>query len=123
MLITKRPVVKVTPKQTVSLDEAGGAVMLSLSDSEGHVFRQALDAHDAGVLLELLDLGGVMDERNLCQGDLVAKKIVVDNHEELHLVWHDERGGDGLVSLGVSDEMIFEEALRSYCKMLMRSKG
>lgn len=109
----------VTAMQTVSLDEAGGAVMLSLSDGEGRVFRQALDAHDTGKLLALLAIGGC-DEERLCQGDLVAK-IATDDREELHFVWHDERGGDGIVRLDCPGELVLEEALRSYCRMLMRS--
>ena len=108
----------VTATQMVSLDASGSGVMLSLSDGEGHVFRQALDAHDAGKLLELISLWGV-DECVLCQGDLVAK--ISPCLHELYFTWHDERGGDGFVQLDRSVRMVFEEALRSYCRMLMRS--
>ena len=102
---------------TVSLDDCGGAVLLTLKDGNGHAFRQALDAHDAGKLISLC--AGVGDEYVLCQGDLVAK-LVTDDHEELHFAWHDERGGDGLVRLECSDEMVLGEALKSYCRMLMK---
>ena len=109
---------KVAKQQTVSLDACGSGVMLSISDGEGHVFRQALDAHDAGKLLELISLWGV-DERVLCQGDLVAK--ISPCLHELYFTWHDEREGNGFVQLDRSDRMVFEEALRSYCRLLMRS--
>lgn len=106
--------------QSVALDACGDSVMLSLSDGEGHVFRQALDAHDAGMLLELMLGVAYSHECNLCQGDLIAK-IVKDDHEELHFMWHDERGGDGLVRLDRPGEMVLGEALTSYCRLLMRS--
>lgn len=102
---------------TVSLDDCGGAVLLALNDGEGHAFRQALDARDAGRLISLC--AGVGDEYVLCQGDIVAK-LVTDDHEELHFAWHDERGGDGLVRLECSDEMVLGEALKSYCRMLLK---
>ena len=108
-----------TATQTVSLDETGGAVMLSLSDGEGHVFRQALDAHDTGKLLEVILGIAYKTDCVLCQGDLVAKVVV----GELHFTWYDERGGEGLVQLAHSDRLVFEMALRSYCRMLMRPEG
>lgn len=110
---------KAAPRQTVSLDECGGAVMLTLDAGEGHVFRQALDARDAGKLISLC--AGIGDEYVLCQGDLVAR-LVTDDHEELHLAWHDEHGGDGFVRLECSDEMVLGEALKSHCRMLMREE-
>lgn len=64
---------------------------------------------------------GIGDEYALCQGDLVAA-LVVDDHEELHLTWHDGRGDDGLVRLKCSDEMVLGEALKSYCRMLMKER-
>ena len=108
----------VTATQTLSLDEAGGTVVLSLSDGEGHVFRQALSAHDTGKLLALLAIGG-HDDAKLCQGDLVAE-IVADDRDALHLVWHDEKGGDGLVRIDLPSELVLEEALRSYCRLLLK---
>lgn len=111
----------VTATQSVALDACGGSVMLSLSDGEGHVFRQALDAHDVGKILALIATGGCDDASYLCQGDLVAK-VASDEHEGLHFAWHDERGGDGLVRLDCPGEMVLEEALRSYCRLLMRSQ-
>lgn len=113
--------VTVTAEQTVSLDEAGGAVLLSLSDGEGHVFRQALDAHDVGKILALIATGGCDDASYLCQGDLVAR-VASDEHEGLHFAWHDEKGGDGLVRLDCPGEMVLEEALKGWCRMLMRTK-
>lgn len=106
--------------QTISLDEAGGAVVLSLTDGEGHAFRQALDAHDTGKLLGLIAIRGPVDERVLCQGDLEAK--FVEDCEELHFTWHDENGGDGLVRLDYTGVLVFEAALKSYCRKLMRSQ-
>ena len=91
--------------------------MLTLTDGKGRAFRQALDARDAGKLISLC--AGVGDKYVLCQGDLVARLVTVD-HEELHLAWHDEHGGVGLVQLECSDEMVLGEALKSYCRMLMK---
>ena len=110
---------KAASRQTVSLEACGGAVMLTLTDGEGRTFRQTLDAHDAGKLISLC--AGVGDEYVLCQGDLVAA-LITDGHEELRLAWHDERGGDGLVRLECSDEMVLGEALKSYCRMLMKER-
>lgn len=103
-----------TVTQTVSLDAMSGAVMLQLSDGEGHTFRQAMDAHDVGKLLELTFIRSSKDV-SLCQGDLVAKI-----EDSLRFIWHDENGS-GRVQLDLPDEMVFEEALKSYCRMLMRS--
>lgn len=106
--------------QKVSLDEEGGAVMLTLADGEGHVFRQALDAHDAGKLLELaVPPRGVVNERILCQGDLEAKFL--GDYKELRFRWHDEQGGEGLVHIDLPGVLVLEAALKSYCRMLMRS--
>lgn len=42
--------------QEASLDDCGGgAVMLSLDNGDGRVFRQALDARDAGKVLGVLN--------------------------------------------------------------------
>jgi len=110
-----------TAMQTVSLDACGGgAVMLSLDDGGGHVFRQALDAHDAGKLLRLIDIRRPVNECVLCQGDLQANYI--KEYEELHFTWPDERGGNGLVQIDLPGVLVFEEALRSYCRMFMRSQ-
>ena len=103
-----------TVTQTVSLDAMSGAVMLQLSDGEGHVFRQAMDAHDVGKLLKLFFVRSEEDV-SLCQGDLVARI-----EEGLHFIWHDENGS-GRVHLDIPGEMVFEEALKSYCRMLMWS--
>lgn len=111
----------VTATQTVSLDEVGGVVVLSLSDGEGHVFRQALDTHDTGKILALLATGNCADVILCCQGDLVAK-FPTDDREELQFAWHDERGGDGLVRLDCPGWTVLKEALKSYCPMLLMRK-
>lgn len=118
--MTRRSERSRTIEQTVSLCDEGGAVMLSLDDGEGHAFRQALDAHDTGLLLAAINRTEY--EVVLCQGDLVAKPVY-DGDWTLHLAWHDEHGGDGLVKLAPSDENVFEEALKGHCRMLMREEA
>ena len=104
-------------RETVSLDEEGGAVMLSLSDGEGHVFRQALDAHDVGMALAAARGVPHTGERSVCQGDLVIRP---ERNMQLTLQWHQD-GGTESVLLSYPDNLVFQEALKSYCRMLMRS--
>lgn len=103
------------PPQKVALDESGDAVMLSLDNGDGHKFAQALDAHDAGKVLGVLNR--YSDEEAVCQGDLT----VLGSGDKLHFVWHSD-GVDPQVVLDTSDVFVFEEALKGWCRMLMRTK-
>ena len=107
---------KVGPRQTASLEACGGAVMLALDDGEGHAFRQALDAHDAGKAIAVC--GAYSNEEPVCQGDL----WIETTPDGINLTWpHD--GGNARVHLPAADMFVFEEALKSYCRMLMRPEG
>lgn len=106
-------------EQSVALDYISGAIMLTLSDGDGHVFRQALNACDVGKLLDLFYVANC-EERILCQGDLTAKAFTKE-YNGLHLTWHDDKGGEGLVQFDKYNLIVFKEALRSCCLMLMRS--
>ena len=100
---------------TVALDECGGHVMLSLDNGDGHRLAQALDASDAGKVLGVINR--YSDEEVVCQGDLT----VLWSGDKLHFVWR----SDGLspqVILDPSDVFVFEEALKGWCRMLMRSQ-
>ena len=102
-------------RQKVSLSECGGTVMLELDNGDNYAFRQTLDAGDAGKVLGVLNR--YSDEEVVCQGDLT----VLWSGDKLHFVWH----SDGLapqVILGPSDVFVFEEALKGWCRMLMRTK-
>ena len=104
---------KVRPCQKASLDDCGGAVMLSLDNGDGHRFAQALNASDAGKVLGVINR--YSDEEVVCQGDLT----VLWSGDKLHFVWH----VDGLapqVMLSPSDVFVFEEALKAHCKALMK---
>lgn len=106
---------RTAPPQKVSLDESGDAVMLSLDNGDGFAFRQALDAGDAGKVLGVINR--YSDEEAVCQGDLT----VLWSGDKLHFVWR----SDGLspqVILDPSDVFVFEEALKGWCRMLMRTK-
>jgi hypothetical protein len=105
-------------RQTVSLEAEGGAVMLSLSDGESHVFRQALDAHDVGSVLAAARGIPQVGERAVCQGDLVVRP---EFDRQLTLRWQQD-GGTGSVLLSYPDNLVFQEALKSYCRLLMRSQ-
>lgn len=108
----------VTAMQTAALDEEGGAVMLSLSDGDGHVFRQALDAHDVGRLLDVCR-SILAEPVFVCDGDLEARRTPDDRG--LTLKWSHE-GVFGLVHLTGGETILFREALKSYCRLLMRSQ-
>lgn len=104
-----------TSRQKVSLDDCGGVVMLSLDNGDNYAFRQALDASDTGKVLGVLNR--YSDEEVVCQGDLT----VLWSENKLHFVWH----SDGLapqVMLNPSDVFVFEEALKGWCRMLVRTK-
>lgn len=106
---------KVAPRQKVSLDDCGGAVMLSLDNGDGHKFAQALDAGDVGKVLGVLNR--YSDEEVVCQGDLT----VLWSGDKLHFVWHCD-GVAPQVILDTGDVFVFEEALKGWCRMLMRTK-
>lgn len=111
MKVTKQQ----TATQTVSLEACGGgAVMLSLDDGEGHAFRQALDTHDVGAVLGVCN--AYSEEANVCEGDLKVFRM----DDELRFQWPCD-GTFGLVPLTIGDMFVFEEALKSYCRLLMRS--
>jgi len=106
---------RVAPHQKVSLDESGDAVMLSLDNGDGYKFAQALDTGDVGKVLGVINR--YSDEEAVCQGDLT----VLRSGDKLHFVWH----SDGLspqVILDTSDVFVFEEALKGWCRMLLRAK-
>lgn len=110
-------ITRVAPHQMASLSACGNAVMLELDDGNGHAFRQALDARDAGKVLGVCN--AYSSVASVCQGDLV-----VDSPREggVHLTWQQD-GGNPTVWLDATDMFVFEEALKSYCRMLMRPKG
>lgn len=101
--------------QTAALDESGDAVMLSLDNGDGRKSAQVLDAGDVGKVLGVLNR--YSDEEAVCQGDLT----VLWSEYKLCFVWHaDELSPQ--VTLDTSDRFVFEEALKGWCRMLMRTK-
>lgn len=105
------------PTATVALDPCNDDVMLTLRDVDGAKFRQALNARDAG---GLLDVGrSVLAEPVfICGGDLEARRTQDDRG--LTLKWPHE-GDFGLVHLTGGETILFMEALKVYCCRLMRS--
>lgn len=101
--------------QKVALDECCGSAMLTLDDGEGHVFRQALDAHDVGKAIAVC--GDRLIGAPVCEGDLWIARV----SEGLGLTWPRD-GGDSGVFLKYPDMLVFQEALKGWCRMLMRSK-
>ena len=103
---------------TVALDACGANVMLSIQDIDGIRFRQALDAYDAGAVLEAC--ARVRSKREyhttVCEGDLVVNS----SYDGLTLKWPGD-GVFGVVHVPAESLLVFEEALRSYCRLLMRS--
>lgn len=102
-------------KVSLDVDDCGDVVMLSLDNGDNCAFWQALDASDVGKVLGVLNRNS--DEEVVCQGDLTA----LWSEDKLHFVWH----SDGLapqVILNPSDVFVFEEALKGWCRMLMRTK-
>lgn len=99
----------------VALDECCGSAMLTLDDGEGHVFRQALDAHDVGKALAVC--GEHLIGAPVCEGDLRLMRV----SEGLGMTWPRD-GGDSGVFLKYPDMLVFQEALKGWCRMLMRSK-
>ena len=103
---------------TVALDACGANVMLSMRDVDGVVFRQALDAYDTGAVLEACARvhrkSGYCT--TVCEGDLVVNS----SYDGLTLKWPGD-GVFGVVHVPAESLLVFEEALRSYCRLLMRS--
>lgn len=100
--------------QTVALDLGGGAsIMLSLCNGDGYTFSDVLDAGDVGKVLGVLNR--YTESCTVCQGDL----DVLWSNETLHLVWSSHGVGPQVI-LETTDVFVFEEALKSYCRMLMR---
>lgn len=106
---------RMAPPQKVSLDESGDAVMLSLDNGDGHKFAQALDAGDVGKVLGVLNR--YSDEEVVCQGDLTVRW----SEDKLYFVWHSD-GVAPQVVLNPGDVFVFEEALKGWCRMLMRTR-
>lgn len=100
---------------TVALDACGNGVMLSLKDAAGVRFRQALDARDASAVLAVCS--GDIAEAAVCEGDLEVRRTADGG---LDFKWPCY-GDFGLVYLTTCYIHVFKEALRSYCRMLMRS--
>lgn len=99
---------------TVALDACGSNVMLSLRDVDGVRFHQALNAADAGAVLGVCN--AYSEEAKVCEGDLTVFRM----NDELRFQW--PCGSTvGFVSLTIRDMFVFEEALKSYCRLLMRS--
>lgn len=107
-------ITRVAPHQTASLSECGGTVMLELEDGNGHAFRQALDARDAGKVLGVCN--AYSNAESVCQGDLVVGSL---KEGGVHLTWQQD-GGSPTVRLDATDMFVFEEALKSHCKALMK---
>ena len=97
-------ITRVAPHQTVSLSECGGTVMLELEDGNGHAFRQALDARDAGKVL------------GVCNAYTSVESL---KEGGVHLTWQQD-GGNPTVRLDATDMFVFEEALKAHCKALMK---
>lgn len=100
---------------TVALDACGNNVMLSLQDVDGVRFRQALDARDASNVLAVCH--GDRFSATVCEGDL---EVCRSEAGGLIFEWPCD-GTSGLVNLIDDYVFMFQEALRSYCRMLMRS--
>lgn len=100
---------------TVALDACGANVMLSMQDIDGVRFQQALDAYDASAVLAVCS--GSVSEVTVCEGDLV----VASSQDGLTLKWPCD-GSFGVVHVPAESVYVFEEALRSYCRLLMRSQ-
>lgn len=99
---------------TVALDACGGNVMLSLRDVDGVRFRQALDARDAGAVLGVCN--AYSEEAKVCEGDLLVRRM----NDGLVFKWPAD-GDIGFVHMKAEYMFVFEEALKSYCRLLMRS--
>ena len=102
----------------VALDACGASVMLSMQDIDGVKFRQAMDAYDASAVLVACDRvhRGRECQTTVCEGDLV----VASSCDGLTFKWPCN-GSFGLVHIPAESMFVFEEALRSYCRLLMRS--
>ena len=99
----------------VALDDDGGYVMLELKHG-GARFRQALSAVDAGRLVRVVDARA--NWGCCCAGDLSAR--AADVAGVLQLWWNDE-GVSHVVELDRDMAVTFREALKGYCRLLMRT--
>lgn len=99
---------------TVALDACGGNVMLSLRDIDGVRFHQALNAADVGTVLGVC--GAHSKEAKVCEGDLTVLRM----DGGLMFKWPTD-GDFGVVHVKAEHMFVFEEALKSYCRLLMRS--
>ena len=119
LTIAKRTEVKRTEHPvTVALDACGNGVILSLQDVDGVKFRQALNASDAGAVLRACTgvRNGDIYQTAVCEGDLVVTR----SGTGLTFKWPC-KGDFGLVHMSVENIFVFYEALKSYCRLLMRS--
>lgn len=103
-------------KFTVALDMCCFGVALTIRDKDGIVFSQAINASDVGMLLDVCRSRS--SHFYICGGDLNV--ACHDGEKGLKLIWWNETG-NGSVHLSDYDVIVFEEALRSYCRMLMRT--
>ena len=98
----------------VALDDDEAYVMLWLKHGKAS-FRQALSAADAGRLLRVLD--GDANWGRCCEGELSARGV---HSGALELAWSDE-GAYHAVQLDWAMAVAFREALKGYCRLLMRT--
>lgn len=110
-------------EKSISIDDDGGVVMLTLSDGKGHSFKQSLDVSDVAKLLELIGKGHSSYECicYICQGDLEVKYIG-GCHDRLRFSWINYNGGLNTTCINYPETLVLNEALKSYCRMLMKSK-
>ena len=110
-------------EKPVSIDDDGGVVMLTLSDGQGHLFKQSLGISDVAKIIELLGKGNSLNEytRYICQGDLEVRYVGGYN-ERLIFLWNNDNGGLNTTNIKYPETLVLNEALKSYCRMLMKSK-
>lgn len=108
-------------EKPVSIDDDGGIVMLTLSDGKRHSFKQSLDISDVAKIIELLGKGQSLNEytRYICQGDLEVRYV---GGYQLVFLWNDDNGGSNTTTIKYPETIVLNEALKSYCRMLMKSK-
>jgi len=99
----------------VALDDDGAYVVLGLRHGKAR-FRQALSAADAGRLVRVVDASA--NWGRCCEGDLSVR--AADVAGVIQLEWNDE-GVRHVVELDRDTAVAFREALKGYCRLLMRT--
>ena len=100
----------------VALDEDGACVMLKLVHGKAR-FYQALSATDVGRIIRMTgEHTGWWG--HCCEGDLSVRGT--DRFGVLRLGWNDE-GVHHIVALDRNETVAFCEALKGYCRLLMRT--